>query len=393
MNTILVFLPFSRHIFKDMLAGVTRYFGGGMRVQVIETGTGAAVHRKLLGFWNPVGCIVEASEGVGTLSPRFFGDVPVVYLDRTCARGGMRFLDVRQDYAAGAETAARELLAPDITHYAFVGYRKRTAWSRARGDAFAAAVGLHGHFCTRFEREGSASERANVLRDWLSALPKPCGVFAANDIVAEEVLWLCTQTGIRVPEDLSLIGIDNDEQICENASPALTSACPDFEQSGYLCAELLAARLGNPRLAASERTYGILGVIRRASTCRTVWTDPRVLVALKTIRARACGKIGVNDIAAAMGCSRRLAELRFRETTGRTLRDVIAETRFERATVLLSNPHRAIGAIAQFCGFGTEAALRIAFKKRTGLSMRAWRLRHAERSRGKASALGQDGAG
>jgi DNA-binding LacI/PurR family transcriptional regulator len=281
MNTVLVFLPFSRHIFKDMLAGVTRYFGGGMRVQVIETDTGAAVHRKLLGFWNPVGCIVEASEGIGNLSPRFFGDVPVVYLDRTPA-GGMRFLDVRQDYAAGAETAARELLAPDITNYAFVGYRKRTVWSRARGDAFAAVVGLHGHSCTRFEREGSSSERTNVLRDWLSALPNPAASLPRTKSLRRKCSGLhTTESGRRS----SLIGIDNDETDLRKRRPAF-GVCPDFERSGYLCAELLVP-VDNPAWRVGRATH--LGVIEaRPPVVR--WRS-RVLVALKH-RARACEKIG-----------------------------------------------------------------------------------------------------
>jgi len=149
--------------------------------------------------------------------------------------------------------------------------------------------------------------------------------------------------------------------------------CPDFERSGHLCAELLDARIRNPRLRPRRLTYGIVGLIRRGSSVPALKSNYRVMAAVRDVRTRACAGLRVADVVATMGCSTRLAEMRFREVTGKTIREAIADIRMERAVVLLKGGATPIGDIAQACGYGTEAALRIAFRKRFGQSMRVWR--------------------
>ena len=361
MPTILVFIPFSRHIFRQMLAGVHRFYAGAAKVQIVEGCANAARLRHLLEFWRPKGCIVEASEGIGIFTRRNLGGVPTVYLDRASLKTPE--FDVVQDYAAGSEAAARELISPAMAHYAFVGYHIATTWSHDRCKAFRAAVKLNGLPFSSFERILPEGNRTQALREWVAALPKPCGILAANDTVAEEVLAVCTNLNLHVPEDVMIVGVDNDEQICEQSDPTISSVCPDFERSGHLCAELLDARIRNPRLRPRRLMYGIVGLIRRGSSVPALKSNYRVMAAVRDIRTRACAGLRVADVVATMGCSTRLAEMRFREVTGKTIREAIADIRMERAVV----------DIAQACGYGTEAALRIAFRKRFGQSMRAWR--------------------
>lgn len=371
MDTILVFLPHSRHAFGDMLAGVARRLGADVRLQTVEGAVSREDLARLLAFWHPRGCIVEASEGMGALTPARFAELPVVYLDRTPLDDRRALLEVRQDYAAAGETAARELLSPSVDHYVYVEPQVRTSWSISRGDAFAGLVRLHGKTFHRFNPRGE--DYLPRLKDNFAALPRPCAVFCANDAVAEDVLAICQTLGAAVPGDVTVLGVDNDVAICESARPQLSSICPDFELAGWHCADLLEARVRDPRLRYEIRTYGLVGVLRRTSTCAAPRTDRRVLAALALIRERSAEKLAVAQVAAAMGCSVRTAQTVFRETTGRTIREEIAETRFQHVCTLLKNPNRRLGAIAQFCGYGTEAALRIAFRKRTGLSMRAYR--------------------
>ena len=379
MDTILVFLPFSRHVFKETLAGVARRCGDNVRIQTVDGPVRAADLAKLLAFWRPRGCIVEASEGLGVFTPERFGRTPVVYLDRTPIDDRRSLLEVRQDYAAAGEVAARELLSAEPISYAYAGYRIRTVWSDKRGDAFVATIRLHGKPCARLDAPPHGRMDPVRVRAWFTALPKPCAIFCANDIISESILGICETAGLSVPNDVAILGNDNDAAICENEKTPLSSLCPDFEQAGWLCADLLEERIRNPRLRKALRTYGIIGVIRRTSTSRPHTGNPRVLAALSLIRERAAkGPLSIDDVAAAMDCSRRVAEMLFRETTGRTIRDEIAETRFQRVCTLLRNPKRRIGPLAQFCGYGTETALRIAFKKRTGLSMRAYRDRESK---------------
>ena len=343
MPTILVFIPFSRHIFRQMLAGVHRFYAGAAKVQIVEGCANAARLRHLLEFWRPKGCIVEASEGIGIFTRRNLCGVPTVYLDRAFLKTPE--FDVVQDYATGSEAAARELISPAMAHYAFVGYHIATTWSHDRCKAFRAAVKLNGLPFSSFER----------------ILP--------------------TNLDLHVPEDMMIVGVDNDEQICEQSDPTISSVCPDFERSGHLCAELLDARIRNPRLRPRRLTYGIVGLIRRGSSVPALKSNYRVMAAVRDVRTRACAGLRVADVVATMGCSTRLAEMRFREVTGKTIREAIADIRMERAVVLLKGGATPIGDIAQACGYGTEAALRIAFRKRFGQSMRAWRANRSTPSR------------
>ena len=286
MPTILVFIPFSRHIFRQMLAGVHRFYGGAAKVQIVEGCANAARLKHLLEFWRPKGCIVEASEGIGIFTRRNLCGVPTVYLDRASLKTPE--FDVVQDYAAGSEAAARELISPAMAHYAFVGYHIATTWSHERCKAFRDAVKLNGLPFSGFERILPEGNRTQALREWVAALPKPCGILAANDVVAEEVLAVCTNLDLHVPDDVMIVGCDNDEQICEQSDPTISSVCPDFERSGHLCAELLDARIRNPRIRNRRLTYGIVGLIRRGSSVPALKSNYRVMAAVRDVRTRAC---------------------------------------------------------------------------------------------------------
>ena len=149
------------------------------------------------------------------------------------------------------------------------------------------------------------------------------------------MLAVCTNLNLHIPEDVMIVGVDNDEQICEQSDPTISSVCPDFERSGHLCAELLNARIRNPRLRPRRLTYGIVGLIRRGSSVPALKSNYRVMAAVRDVRTRACAGLRVADVVATMGCSTRLAEMRFREVTGKTIREAIADIRMERAVVLL----------------------------------------------------------
>lgn len=155
----------------------------------------------------------------------------------------------------------------------------------------------------------------------------------------------------------------------------MPSLCPDFEQAGYLAAELLAARLANPRLRPQVRTFSILGVVHRQSTHVYKRRDARVMRAVEYVRQKACTGIRVADVAQAMSCSLRLAQLRYREVTGQTIKQAIDETRIERAKALLRTRGETGGQIAARCGFADESTLRKAFRRSVGMSMRDWKTR------------------
>ena len=372
MNTVLTFLPASARLYVNVLTGIKRRMRNDFRLQTIDYAADEATLKKLLDFWRPVGCIIVAAEGVPSVSRRTFGAIPVVYLDRTpLVRGD--YLDVLQDYDECARTAARELIRPEIDSYGYVGYKNDTNWSKARGAAFANAVSLQGKPCRTFSNAPSHGERLKQLQKWLISLPKPAAVFAANDLTAVEVHTICLHNGIRIPEDVTLVGTDNIPDICESVAPAVSSVCADFEQGGWHSADLLLERIENPKLRRATRLYPVLGLVRRPSTCKRLGAASRVLKSIEIIRARACDGITVEDVAMEMGCTRRMAEIRFRNETGRTIKSIITETRLERARVLLKARDLSFGEVAAACGYGTENALRIAFRKHCRTTLSAYR--------------------
>jgi LacI family transcriptional regulator len=181
---------------------------------------------------------------------------------------------------------------------------------------------------------------------------------------------------IDVPGDISVIGVDNDTDLCENARPQLSSVLLDFEHAGYRALEVLDEIIRDRAYGPVRETYPALGLVRRGSTLAGIGVPPRILDALAFIRDKACEGISASDVASRFHGSRRLAEMEFRRATGRSILEEIMRVRFEKAELLLRNGSRRLGGIAHLCGWKTENALRAAFLKRYGMSMRSWRNAH-----------------
>ena len=365
-------LPAFARLYENVLNGIRRRIGANYDLQTIDHEIDDAALKKLLRFWNPLGCIFVGTEGLGKISHAAFERTPVVYMDRTPLTDDLR-LDVVQDYEENAQVAARELIQPELQNYAYVGYKTSTNWSQARGHAFCELIRLHGMVCHVFDDNDKDGERLKRLERWVISLPKPIGVFAANDFTANEVLTVCRRSQISIPDALSLIGIDNITEICEKATPKISSIASDFEQGGWLCADLLLERIAKPHMRKALRKYQTLGAVTRASTRKTLGVSRQILRAINAIRSRACEGMTVTDVATDMGCSQRMAEIRFRHATHMTIKDFITATRLDRAKVLTKDRNMPLSKIAAACGYGTENALRIAFKKKFGLTLRQWR--------------------
>ena len=372
MDTILTLLPASARLYENVLNGIRRRIGTDFELQTVDYEVNKATLKKLLRFWNPAGCIYVGAEGLGKISHAAFGRVPVVYMDRTPLSDDPR-LDVVQDYEENGQIAARELIQPELSGYAYVGYKIKTHWSQARGRAFREAIRLNGKECRMFDESNANGDRLKHLERWLIDLKKPIGVFAANDLTADEVLTICKRNQIPIPDEVSLLGIDNVTEICEKASPKISSIASDFEQGGWLCADLLLERICKPNMRKGLRKYPSLGVVTRASTCKTHGFSKQILRAINDIRARACEGLSVDDVATSMGCSRRMAEMRFRQATRMTIKDAITDARLDRAKVLLKDKNMPLSKIVTGCGYGTENAFRIAFKKKFGITLRQGR--------------------
>jgi LacI family transcriptional regulator len=247
-----------------------------------------------------------------------------------------------------------------------------------RAEAFRAAL-LPRHQDVRiYEPDAFGDADAARLGEWLAALPRPAAVMAAQDAMALVVLDAAASAGLQVPKDLAVLGVDNDELLCETAEPPLTSIAIDHVRLGELAAEEMRRMLEQPGSRPLGRLAPVRGVVERQSARSLAPTAALARRAAAWIRHNAgtCG-IGAADVARSMGASRSLLDQRFRKTTGESVQETIRRVRLEAVCAKLRSSSLPIGQIARSCGFASETHAMRLFKARYGCTMRQWR-----RSRG-----------
>ncbi len=211
-------------------------------------------------------------------------------------------------------------------------------------------------------------------RDWLAALPVPCGVFCWNDETARNVILDAGAAGRSVPEDLAVVGVHNDDLLCESVQPNITSIALPLETVGYEAAALL-DRLVQGQAAPDEPIrFAPIEVVERGST-RSTADDPDVAQALAIIRSRATRGLSVDQIceSLALPISRRTLERRFVQALGRTPHEEIRRIQVQRARELLINTDLPQEEIAHRCGFSSNPFFSNTFKRVTGQRPGAYR--------------------
>jgi len=316
------------------------------------------------------------SEGVESLAAL---DVPVVLHDRNSGdeskalvrllRRSARIVCDNDDVG---RVAAEFYLSTPYESFAFVAGTRNLRWAAERGAAFAKRI-----------LDGGRGEVAMFggadadLEDWLRTLPKPVGVFAAWDGAARLVVDACKSAGIGVPEQVGVLGVDNDEDICEFSVPSISSVVMDVRRAGYVAARDLDQQMRS--VSAMHRiAYGAKSVARRSSTAlEESAADTLVARALDFIAINAGGVLSVPEVADALKVNRRLLERRFADAGKGTVFDAVREARFKRVTSLLVHTRRTTEEIAEECGFSSASYLISLFRRRYGMTMGEYRSRNA----------------
>lgn len=383
MDKVLFFTDSHTDAHARIYAGVCeRARSFGWHVAEIEYARTDRSAEDFIRLWRPIGVVVECSNLAEDLNTKAYSSVPAVYVDPSRLPAGETVASVRQDPLSVAQLAFDELVGLSPASFAYLDWVSGTqcAWSRERGQAFAALVASSGKPFFRFGGEWSRADMVvsqHRIADWLKTLPRPCGLFAANDVTAELALSAAELAGIPVPAELAVVGVDNDRLRCENTSPSLTSIEPDYAEAGRLAADLLKERLDDPGAGLRQVVFAPDCLVRRGSTRALRDAGVGICEAVERIRREACFGLTPADVLRDIPCSRRLAEQRFRQATGRSIGEEIVEARFARVFELLRNPTYPIGQIVSESGWESESYLKRAFKKRTGLSMREWRQQKA----------------
>ena len=280
------------------------------------------------------------------------------------------------DHAAVAGAAADLLVRHGLSNFGYVGsrYEKAVAtWDAERRDAFCSAIAKHGLRATVYSPSSAdADDELTSLSSWLRALPKPCGILVSDDMRAMHVLNVCHADGIAVPEQIQVVGVDNEEWICCNTSPTLSSVEVDFEGCGQQAAETLLAMLEG-RKCAHEASFGIRRVMQRMSTADMHGSVNRAVMAREWLLANCCRRIEGSEAAAALGCSVRTLQLSYKSVFGLTMQQDLIDMRLEHARRLLSDTDVPVCRVPECCGAKAASHFMRLFKTRTGMTMLQYR--------------------
>ena len=328
--------------------------------------------------WEGDGIIVSASDPDNSIDPR--PGIAVVDLF-----GSMRernFPMVHADDLAVGRMGAEHLLSRGFRNFGFWRYTdKGAAWSARRFEGFRAALPA-GATCavydSHFPKAGSGGPRTwehqqKELVTWLAELPKPAGIMTSTDLMGQQLLEACQRAEIIVPEELAVIGVDNDEPICRIATPPLSSVSLNDHQRGYEAAALLARLMAGEDVPRHPIWIQPSGVVARASTDFMAIEDASIVKALRFLRENACFNISVDDLVREVLLSRSVLERRFRKIVGRTIGDEIVRLRVDHAIELLCNTSMELKAIAYHSGFGSQAYMNAVFKKKVGKTPGSYR--------------------
>ncbi|MBV8780065.1 MAG: substrate-binding domain-containing protein [Phycisphaerae bacterium] len=275
--------------------------------------------------------------------------------------------------------AAEHLLDCELEVFAFYGMRNSIC-STERMRGFADALKRRGKTCLLSPITFQPMHRGSLrhwpsLIEWLRGVAKPIGIMAVNDAAAEDLAAACRRAQIRVPEEVALIGADNDKLICESAWSPLSSVDCGYARLGYAAAEMLDRLLSGQRLSEAERIVRLppLQIVRRVSTDILAVDDPRLADAVRFIRQHACDPCGVEDVLRVVPAGRRWLERQFELKLGRTPREEILRVQLGQASHLLLQTGKKLPEIAEHCGFSCASALGRAFTRSFGVSPAAYR--------------------
>jgi LacI family transcriptional regulator len=265
---------------------------------------------------------------------------------------------------------AEHLLERNFRRFAFCGFTE--TWSAMRRDGFVETVGGAAAGCDVYESPWHGrnvpewDEDQERMARWIHTLPKPLGLMACNDVRGQQVLNACRAVDVAVPDEVAVVGVDNEEVLCELCDPPLSSVTPNPERIGYDAAELLDRLMSDGTEVVEERLIPPLGVIMRQSSDVLGIDDPDVAAAVRHIREDACNGLTVDELVGRLSVSRSLLERRFRRCLRRSPQQEIRLMQLKRVRQLLNETDLTLDAIARLAGYEHPEYMSVVFKRLTG---------------------------
>jgi LacI family transcriptional regulator len=365
---------------RRMLAGIARYVREHEPWAIYLKPYG--VEKSLdswLRTWRGDGIIAAVAELEAGIV-RDFG-IPIVDVVGLYRKDNVPLVHANDD--AIGRLGAEHLLERGFRNFAFVEYP--FPWSTGRRAGFESIVGSGGFGCAvyrlSYPQAGLGGPelwegQQQGLVEWIRALPKPVGVMTSTDLMGQQFLEACQRAGVTVPEQVAVVGADNDDLICNVCFPPLSSVVINDAERGYQAAAVLDRLMAGEPPRREPIYVEPTGVVSRASSDILAIDDELLAAALRIVRNRACDGIGVEDVVRAVPLSRSVLERRFRKVVGRTINDEIVRVRVNRAVELLSATELELKVIAQKAGFGSPSYMGAVFREKLGRTPGSYRDPH-----------------
>jgi len=356
---------------RDLLHGIRTYLGEhhSWSIYLDEHGRGDAVPTWLR-KWKGDGIIARV-ENQQIANELLHLGLPVV--DVSVGLELSPFPRVATDSRAASRLAADHLIERGFRHFGFCG-DPRYYWSQTRSGYFSDYIQKAGFDCAQFGDNPAAGkspsweQQTDAIAAWLKALPKPAGIMACYDIRGQQVLEACRRADLFVPDEIAVIGVHNDELLCDLCDPPLSSVIPNARRAGYEAAALLERMLNGQKVAPQVVLLDPLGVASRQSTDVVAVANAGLSRAVRYIRDHACEGITVEDVLKAVPMSRTVLERQFKKILHRTPGEQISRVKIERAKAMLATTELPLAVIAERTGFEHVEYFSVAFKRATDIT-------------------------
>jgi len=276
------------------------------------------------------------------------------------------------DHAQVGKLAAQHLLERGFKHFGFCGFGNHD-WSHKRLAGFLAAL-PHADRCSVFESDWLSNagptweEQQSALIAWLQSLPRPVGIMACNDLRGQHVLDACRRADLAVPEEIAVLGVDNDELICDLCDPPLSSVIVNPRKVGFEAAQMLDRLMNGQIIESPEILVEPIGVRARQSTDVLAIDHTDVAAALRMIREQACAGLTVPQLVRKTRLSRSVLERLFRKYLRHSPQQEIRLTQLKRVKELLVETDLPLAEIAGSTGFRHSEYLSVVFKRELGMT-------------------------
>ncbi|TWT84678.1 Xylose operon regulatory protein [Planctomycetes bacterium CA13] len=384
IRQVALLIESSRAYGRGLLRGIAEY--------AQERGNWSLRHQEMainadpppwLASWRGDGILVRAET---PKMVRAIQNLSIPAIDLRCWRSTGTMPSFDTDPESVVRLAVDHLRNRGFTQFGFCGfgganYSERRLWEmrkyvRSLGYDVVAYESPDPVHATTFGSEQSGMLDQKGLTRWLTSLDKPIGILACNDIRAQQLLNACHEGHIQVPDEVAVVGVDNDDVICPLCLPPLTSVEPSTSRIGYEAAAMLERMMGGEAIPAETTRIPARRIVVRSSTDAIPVDDAEFVKAYRVIRENACRGVSVQDVADAVPMSRRALERRMRTHLDQSPADMIASIRLARIKELLETTSQPLKQIAKLTGFHHDEHMAKFFKKLAGIPPGQYRNKH-----------------